>query len=97
MKGVDFPFTIGYSEGSAVMDKNSKNRFKNSNIEDLLDKGLYKIAFSKALMDNNQEDMQKILDYYNSKSPKKYPNTEVLKKVFGVFSVPEGINKTIIV
>jgi len=95
MKKDDFPFTIGYSGDAAVIDSAAKKELKRAPLQELLEKGYYKTAFSQAIAEDDQDGLQQILDFYNQKSHKRYPNVEVLKKVFGVFSSPEGINKTI--
>ena len=91
MKKDDFISTIGYSGNSAVCDK--KLQKPGTSIETLLEKGLFKAAFSKALYEENTADQEKVLDSYNKQSNSEYKSVEELKRLFGVFRVPDKITK----
>ena len=91
MKESDFVSTIGYSGVYAVCDK--KLQKSGRSVDDLLARGLFKAAFSKALYDNNPEGQEKVLQVYNDKSGSQYVSCEELKRLFGVFRVPEKITR----
>ncbi|MDA3957783.1 hypothetical protein [Oceanispirochaeta sp.] len=91
MKKDDFVSTIGYSGDSAIVDK--KLQKPGTPIEALLEQGLYKAAFSKALHEKNLLDQEKVLEVYNLNSKSSYKSIEELKRLFGVFHVPEKITR----
>ncbi|MDC7241845.1 MAG: hypothetical protein PQJ50_15940 [Spirochaetales bacterium] len=91
MKKDDFISTIGYSGVSAITDK--KLQKPGTSVDALLEKGLFKAAFSKALFEENNAEQQKVLDTYNSLSGSNYSSIEDLKRLFGVFRVPDKITR----
>jgi hypothetical protein len=91
MKKDDFVSTIGYSGISAICDK--KLQKPGTPVEKLLEDGLFKAAFSKALCDENTADQEKVLESYNRQSASEYKSIEELKRLFGVFRVPDKITK----
>ena len=97
MKKMDFVFTIGYSGPSALIDKRSAQKYGHFSLEQLLEAGLFKAAFSSALFDNDETGMDKVLSNFNHKTKRAYESVEQLKRAFGVYSVPEKIHKTIFV
>ena len=92
MKADDFASTIGYSGITAVVDKQIHNSV--SRVETLLEKGQYKAAFSKALYEDDKQALQLVLSTYNKASSSEYSSVEELKRLFGVFRVPEKITRT---
>ncbi len=93
MKLVEFCNTIGYSGNSAIVDKSNLKHYAKLSVDSLLEKGLYKQAFSKALFENSQEDLEKVLRDYNRVSGSSYSSVQEMKRLFGVFTVPEGISR----
>lgn len=91
MKKDDFVSTIGYSGVSAICDK--KLQKPGTPVEKLLEDGLFKAAFSKALFEENTADQKKVLESYNRQSGSEYKSIEELKRLFGVFRVPDKITK----
>ncbi|QEN07421.1 hypothetical protein EXM22_05235 [Oceanispirochaeta crateris] len=91
MKRDDFVSTIGYSGNSAIADK--KLQKPGTPIETLLELGLYKAAFSKALYDENVHEQEMVLEAYNKASKSSYKSIEELKRLFGVFRVPDKITR----
>ena len=93
MKRDDFIFTIGYEGETAIVDGQAKRKYPGLTSTDLLDKGLYKAAFSAALFDGKDDEAEKILVRYNEETGSTYKSNEELKRLFGVFDVPEKINR----
>ncbi len=91
MKEQDFISTIGYSGTTAIVDK--KVRREAGSVQTLLGKGLFKAAFSKALYNENLKEQKFVLARYNELSHGNYSSPEEIKKLFGVFVVPQGISK----
>lgn len=93
MKIEDFGNTIGYSGSSAIVDKGNRKKFGRLSIGQLLERGLYKQAFSKALHQEDAPGQEEVLKRYNAVSGSHYSSVEELKRLFGVFQVPQGISR----
>ena len=93
MKKEEFSNTIGYSGNSSIVDKGNLKKFGSLDVATLLEKGLYKQAFSKALYDGNVMDQETVLSGYNKVCGSRYSSVEELKRLFGVFEVPNRINR----
>ncbi len=91
----EFPFVIGYQGQTAIIDKNMYSKWKSASLAQLLDAGLFKAAFSRAVWDQDAGAMEKVLLNYNARSPKQYASVEVLQRAFGVYSVPQGVKRTL--
>jgi hypothetical protein len=91
MKRDDFCFTIGYNGEQALVDKQSKARYGKMSVDELLAEGLYKPAFCAAVFDGDDQTQLRILAEYNRASGSGFASPDDLKRVFGVFGVPEGI------
>ncbi|TFG62446.1 MAG: hypothetical protein E4H36_07965 [Spirochaetales bacterium] len=97
MKREEFLFTIGYEGGTALVDGNSMRQYKKATAMELAQKGLYKPALCAALFDGNTGDVPQILQMYNENSGSTYATIEDLKRLFGVYEVPQNINKVMII
>jgi hypothetical protein len=93
MKESDFIFTIGYQGDTAIIDGRQMRKYSSYSFERLLEEGLFKPAFNKALYNDDEEAMKKVLEAYNRESGSDYPSILSLKRLFGVFGVPEGVGK----
>ncbi|OQY35057.1 MAG: hypothetical protein B6241_02740 [Spirochaetaceae bacterium 4572_59] len=94
MKIEEFSNTIGYSGSSSIVDKGNLKKFGRLDVKSLLEKGLFKQAFSKALFESNVNEQELVLERYNAVCGSRYSSVEELKRLFGVFGVPEGISRT---
>lgn len=88
----DFVFTIGYSGNTAIVDKDLRRRYRKASPQDLFSAGLYKPAFAAALYDGDEESQSWIAREYSALSGTTY-DVRQLQRLFGVFSVPEGVDK----
>ena len=93
MKREEFIFTIGYEGQTAIVDGQAMKKYKNLSTLQLAENGLYKEAFCSALYGENQEELGQVLDIYNKQSGSNYSSPEELKRLFGVFGIPEDIDK----
>lgn len=93
MKRIDFMFAIGYQGVSAIVDKRAKNQYGKLSGKDLAEKGLFKTAFCSALYDNDAAGLEEIVDIYNRMSGESLSSVESMKRLLGVFEVPENILK----
>jgi len=82
MKKEDYCFTIGFSGGTAVVDKRARARYGKSGVSDLLKEGLFKAAFCAALFDSNTKELDHVLAEYNKISGKNLASVQELKKNF---------------
>ena len=88
----DFVFTVGYTGNTAIVDRDLRRRYRKAGARDLFAAGLYKPAFAAALFDADEESQRWIAEEYSKLSGANYGVPE-LKRLFGVFSVPEGVDK----
>ena len=97
MKREDFVFTIGYQGATAVIDASSRKKNGKLSTMELAKKGLYSQAFRSAIYSGDDAEMQELLEYLRENTTFPTDSPEALKRLFGVFSVPEGIEKTMAV
>ena len=90
-------FAIGFQGVSAIVDKRAKNQYGKLSGKDLAEKGLFKTAFCGALYDDDTPGLEEIVDIYNRKSGESISSVESMKRLLGVFGVPENISKAIYV
>jgi hypothetical protein len=103
----DFVFTIGYEGNTAVVDGTLKRRYSSLSSEQLAEKGMYKQALCSAVYElagqagkgreRGEEALQRVLEIYNRSAARKVGSVEELKRIFGVFEVPEGVGKVTVV
>ena len=93
----DFVFTIGYDGGTAVVDGILKRRFGSLNTGELAEKGLFKQALCSAVFEGREEALGHVLEGYNARTEHKLAGVEELKRMFGVFEVPQGITRVLVV
>ncbi len=93
MKQEDFTFTVGYNGLEAIVNKETEQAAITLSVTELVDQGYFKPALSKAILKNDKDGIQYLMDVYNQKSGSQY-NTEIqIMRLFGVYSVSEEISK----
>ena len=101
----DFVFTIGYEGNTAVVDGTMKKRYGSLSTVELAEKQLYKQAVCSAVYEevtrkhgnSGEIALQRILEIYNRDSEGKIGSVEELKRTFGVYEVPEGVGKVMVI
>lgn len=93
MKLADFMFTVGYNGAEAVVNKQTEQEGNNLSVRELVDKGFYKPALCAALHDNDKDGIQYLIDTYNKISGSHYHSEIQMKRLFGVYSVPDKVSK----
>ena len=93
----DFVFTIGYDGGTAVVDGSLKRRYGSLSTGELAGQGLYKQALCSAVYDGAAEAVSRVLELYNAHAEHRLAHVEELKRMFGVFEVPQGITRILVV
>ena len=95
MQREDFLFTIGYEGKTAIVDGQRKKKFGRLTTGELSEEGLYKAAFCSALYSGNETEMNEFIRHFSGKLGHELFTIEELKRLFGVFGMPEGINKVL--
>ena len=54
----DFVFTIGYDGPAAVVDKQAKRKYGKLPTQELVEKGLFRAAYSSAVYSGKQEELE---------------------------------------
>lgn len=89
----DFVFTIGYDGPVAVIDGQAKRRCSGLSTQALLDKGLFRAAYSSAVYSKNQDEIQLVADAY-----KRLTGTDIklaaMDRLFGVF--PTDVQRSMV-
>lgn len=93
MKREDFVFSIGYSGDTAIVDKGARSRYKDLNTAELLEKGLYRAAFCSALFSEQDSDVENVMQVVNKQCGTSINSILQLKRLYGVFSIPENVSK----
>jgi len=93
MKKIDFMFAIGFQGISAIVDKRAKNQYGKFSGRELAEKGLFKTAFCGALYDDDTAGLEEIVGIYNRISGESLSSVESMKRLLGVFGVPENISR----
>jgi hypothetical protein len=101
----DFVFTIGYEGNTAVVDGAMKKRYGSLSTVELAEKQLYKQAVCSAVYEEAVQEpgnpgeyaLQRVLEIYNRDTERKIGSVEELQRTFGVYEVPAGIGKVMVI
>ncbi|TVQ95764.1 MAG: hypothetical protein EA403_17385 [Spirochaetaceae bacterium] len=93
MKRDDFVFTIGFEGSTAVVDSRSRKRYGTMTTMQLAHEGLFRQAFCSALYSGDEPEMQELLVWLQENTRFDASTPLALKRLFGVFEVPKGINR----
>lgn len=85
MKRDDFIWTIGYQDGTALVDGPSRKRHRNRSAGELLEAGQYRAAFCAALYDG---ELEEFLPRFQTATGIAVDSGEALQRLFGVFEPP---------
>ncbi len=90
MKRENFVCTIGFQGDTAIVDGTARKSYGKRSPQELLDEGLYRYAFCAALYD---DALDGFVERFQAASGIEVSTVEDLKRLFGVFSVPEDTVK----
>ena len=93
MRREDFIFTIGYDGDTAIVDGKAKKRYGKLKTAELAEAGLFKAAFCSALFAGSDDEVQLVLEAYNRGEKTSYSDIDDLKRLFGVFEIPQVVTK----
>ena len=82
----DFIFTIGYDGPVAVIDSQARKRYGSLSTKELIEKGLYRAAYSSAIYSKNPDELRLVADAYSSLTGSSI-NMASMDRLFGVFPV----------
>jgi hypothetical protein len=83
----DFVFTIGYDGPVAIVDKQARQNYGVLSTKELVEKGLFRAAYSSALYSKNPDEMKTVVDIYNKTAGTSYTVSPQLDRLFGIFPV----------
>ncbi|MBI9102510.1 MAG: hypothetical protein JEY99_08855 [Spirochaetales bacterium] len=95
MKREDFVFSVGYQGESALVDSRAKSNYKNLDTRQLAEKGLFRAALCSALYSGKPEDEKAVVEEYNRISGADFNSIDQMKRLVGVYRVPEEISRII--
>jgi hypothetical protein len=87
MNREDFVFTIGYDGPQAVVDSQAKKNYGRLSTAELLERGLYRAAYSSAVYSRDPGELRLVADAYNRLAAASPVDPSRLDRLFGVFPV----------
>jgi hypothetical protein len=90
----DFVFTIGYDGPAAVVDGQAKRRYGSLSTAELVEKGLFRAAYSSAIYSKDSGELQTVVSAYNKASGSSFTAASPLDRLFGVF--PMDVKRSIV-
>lgn len=93
----DFVFAIGFQGDAAIVDSKAKRRHAGMSTMELAEKGLYRAAFCSAIYRGDDAEMQQFIDYFSGVSGMESCSVDRLKRLFGVYTVPDEISRVVAV
>ncbi len=97
MRREDFVFCIGFEGSTAIVDGRLSRRHGSSSTRQLAEAGLFKPALASAVFSGSEQELAEVLAIYNQGTGAPVRSAEELKRIFGVFAVPEGVKKVTVV
>jgi hypothetical protein len=82
----DFIFTIGYDGPLAVIDGQARRRYRSLSTKELIEKKLFRAAYSSAVYSKNPDELRLVADAYNQLIGASM-DVSALDRLFGVFPV----------
>ncbi len=93
----EFVFTIGFQGDAAVVDKRAQRRYGKLSTMELAGEGLFRAAFCSAIYSADEQEMGEFVRYFAEKTGADDLTADRLKRLFGVYTVPNEVKKIIAV
>lgn len=93
----EFVFTIGFQGDAAVVDKRAQRRYGKLTTMELAGEGLYRAAFCSAIFSGDEAEMNEFVRFFAEKTGMDDLTGDRLKRLFGVYTVPDEVKKIIAV
>ncbi|MCL1814801.1 MAG: hypothetical protein FWG27_03125 [Treponema sp.] len=90
----DFIFTIGYDGPVAVVDGQARKRYGSLSASGLVEKGLFRAAYSSAIYSGDGGEMAMVIEGYNKAAGTSYKPGDSLERLFGV--IPVEVKRAVI-
>lgn len=93
IKKNDFIWHIGFQGNTAIVNRRQKNAFRNSLPQVLLEAGYFRAAFCSALWESEVEKKEGAMDAFIQsfgQSTGFKPSTDELKRMMGVYQIPDS-------
>jgi hypothetical protein len=81
----EFAFTIGYDGPTAIVDKTACAQYGSLDPEALVEKGLFRAAYAKALRSGDESRIKAVMDSYNTLAGTSFSTREQFSRLLGVF------------
>jgi hypothetical protein len=102
----EFVFTIGFQGDAAIVDKRAMRQFGRLSTMELAGEGLYRAAFCSALYSGDAGEMAEFVKHFAQKTGSaglEFDSSESdageaadqLKRLFGVYTVPDEIKRVV--
>jgi hypothetical protein len=97
----EFVFTIGFQGDTAIVDKRAMRQYGRLSTLELAEKGLYRAAFCSALFSQNESEMNDFIRMFSEKTnaaggtSSGFTSEDQLKRLFGVYTVPDEIKRVV--
>lgn len=93
----EFVFAIGFQGDAAIVDKRAQRRYGKMGTMELAREGLYRAAFCSALFSAAPDEMEQFVAYFSEKTGTPDLTADRIKRLFGVYTVPDEIKKIVAV
>ncbi|TVQ26063.1 MAG: hypothetical protein EA383_06370 [Spirochaetaceae bacterium] len=97
MKREDFVFTIGYQGSTAMVDRTARKQYGSLGTDELFREGLHRAAFCSALYSGDEAELQLFSERFGAVSGLGPVSVDRLKRLFGVTTVPDNVNRVMLV
>ncbi|TVQ26935.1 MAG: hypothetical protein EA382_04645 [Spirochaetaceae bacterium] len=97
MKRSEFVFTIGFQGDAAVVDRRAQRQYGSLSTMELAEQGLYRAAFCSALFSGLPDEMEQFIRFFGEKTGIDGLNEDRIKRLFGIYTVPDEVKKIIAV
>lgn len=94
MRRNDFVFCIGYSGGTAIVDKRLEAAHGRQTTQELFSEGLFKCALASAVYSGKTEELDWFRQEYETLAGRKFRDLDEVKRAFGVSEVFQNIIRT---
>ena len=92
MDRADYLFILGYDGETAIVSGQAKRKYSKLSTAELLETGLIKAAFCSADYAGDPKELEMVVAALAERSGQEY-TVDDLRRLFGVYGVPDGIRK----
>jgi hypothetical protein len=101
MKRQEFVFAIGFQGDTAIVDKRAMRQYARLSTMELAEKGLFRAAFCSAVYSSDEDEMRAFIEYFGDRTTHggtetvRMDSVDKLKRLFGVYTVPDEIKRVV--